>query len=310
MLTKCKNPYLNVQINPAYGEDQKMTREDWYRAADILAEELGYQDQRRLIVLHTKKGRTHAHVVWERYDHETQKVVPTKNSHLNAKFARVRMEKEFKHKRTAWRNDKETIKDDMTRLWVNTKTGAEFVQQARKAGYIVSAGTGNRPFMVVDKNGVSCDLVRQLKDVRTKEVRARLRHEQLMTDKQAIEVMRNEQGSKSGKQGREQPEAAPTARAKAQEFTNNASQTTADEAKIRRERMERFNEFYQQGKEAVSDSRQPEPPTPAEETAFGFADNKADVVNDEAAEQQRIREQIKQQQERIRNRRKTHGRGR
>jgi hypothetical protein len=306
-LTKCKNPFLNVQINPAYGEDQEMTREDWYRAADILAEELGYQDQRRVIVLHTKKGRTHAHVIWERYNHETQKVVPTKNSRLKAKFARVRMEKEFGHKRTAWRNDKQTIKDDMTQLWNETQTGAEFVKQAKKAGYIISTGTGNRPFMVVDQNGVSCDLVRQIQDVRTKEVRARLRNEQLMTDKEAIEMVRSAQATNSGKRGREQPEAKPSANAKAKAFDENVQQILTDENKIRNDRFDRFNDFHQSVQDSVTDNRGPEQ-TPAEKAASNFADNKPEIIKDEISEQEHLREQIRLQQEYIRKRRKAHRR--
>lgn len=311
-LTKCKNPFLNVQINPAYGEDRKMTRADWYRAAEIIAEELNYQGQRRVITLHTKKGRTHAHVVWERYNHETGKVIPTKNSRLNAKFARIRIEKELGQKRTAWRNDKEKIKQTLTEIWDRTNDGAEFIKQSKKAGYIISAGTGNRPFMVVDQNGISCDLVRQLEGVRTKEVRARLRHEQLMTDKQAIEMVRAGSGSGSGKREREQPQAKPTTQGKKRDFTENSNQTTKGEEQMRQERTERFNEFYKQGLDFVDDKREPEatPLTPSEKTAFAFAENKTEALPDDAAEQERLRDKIRLEQEKIRKRQKTRRPGR
>ncbi len=53
---------------------------------------------------------------------------------------------------------------------------------------MITQGIGLNQFIVVDEHGRSFDLVRQLKDVRLKDVRQRLRNETLMTEKAAIVI--------------------------------------------------------------------------------------------------------------------------
>lgn len=67
--TKCENPFVHAQLSPAPGE--RLTAEQWERSVDILAEKYGMEDHARVIVLHTKKGEQHAHVVFARIDQET-----------------------------------------------------------------------------------------------------------------------------------------------------------------------------------------------------------------------------------------------
>jgi len=45
-MTKTDMAFYHLQLNPAPGEDQLMTREKWYQAADILANETGFENQR------------------------------------------------------------------------------------------------------------------------------------------------------------------------------------------------------------------------------------------------------------------------
>ncbi|MFD1258110.1 relaxase/mobilization nuclease domain-containing protein [Mucilaginibacter terrae] len=189
-LTKAKNSLYHAQINPAYDEDKNT---DWFKAADILGKELGFEDQRRVIVLHEKKGRTHAHVVWERYDHEKGIVISDSFSRLAQDRARRSMEMEFGHKPTPRRNaHRPELKASLLQLWNQTGTGAQFLTACKNNNYMIAAGSGRNPFIVVDENGRSFDLVRQLKGVRLTDVRERLRNETLMTEKQAIVYMRNQ----------------------------------------------------------------------------------------------------------------------
>lgn len=122
-LTKSQKGLYHAQINPAYSEDRKMTRQDWLRAADILGEELGLGDQRRVVVLHTKKNMTHAHVVFERYDHQTGKVIENKFSRLAQDRARKEIERVFEHEPTPHRNKhRPELKETLTNLWSQTET--------------------------------------------------------------------------------------------------------------------------------------------------------------------------------------------
>jgi len=124
-LTKSEKGLYHAQINPAIGEDKLMTDEKWQQAADILAKELGYENQRRVIVLHTKKDRTHAHVVWERYDKEKGIMIKNDFSRLAQDRARKEMEKVLEHKPTPYRNrHRPEMKASITQLWHQTGTGA------------------------------------------------------------------------------------------------------------------------------------------------------------------------------------------
>ena len=186
-LTKSDKGLYHAQINPAYGDDAGMTSTSWLQAADMLAKELGLEEQRRVIVLHTKKGRTHAHVVWERYDLEKGRMISDSFSRLAQDRARKEMERVFEHKQTPHRNARRPeMKETLSALWQKAKTGLDFLKDAGKAGYIIAKGVQRRPFMVVDETGRSFDLVRQLQGTKTKEVRDRLKTEKLQPEKEAI----------------------------------------------------------------------------------------------------------------------------
>lgn len=196
-LTKSQKGLYHAQINPAYGEDKAMTNDDWFHAVSILETELKLTGQKRVIVMHEKKGRQHAHVVWERYDHRNGKMVSDSYSRLAQDRARKVIEKELGQCRTPDRNiNKQEIKKKLTDIWKKTKSGMEFIRQACEKGYLIAKGV-QRPFMVVDEAGRSFDLVRQLEKVRTKEVRNRLKDEILPTEKQAIQSVRERLSKKN-----------------------------------------------------------------------------------------------------------------
>lgn len=193
-LTKSNQGLYHAQINPAYGEDKQMSSEDWNRAADILEDQLKLQDQKRVIVLHEKKDRTHAHVIWERYDHETGTMISDSFSRLAQDRARKQIEEELKQEKTPHRNQRQPeIKQVLTDLWKKTVTGADFIKESIQKGYTIAKGELRRPFMVVDDTGRSFDLVRQLTGIRTKEVRERLKNEKLQTEREVISGIRAKQ---------------------------------------------------------------------------------------------------------------------
>jgi hypothetical protein len=189
-LTKSDKGLYHAQINPAIGEDRRMTKEDWLRAAEIMETELGLSLQKRIIVLHEKKNRIHAHVVWERYDHDKGIMISDSYSRLAQDRARKLMEVEFEHQLTPERNkNRPEIKATLTALWKEIPEGKAFIAAAKEKGYVIARGT-KRPFMVVDETGRSFDLVRQLDGVRTKEVREKLKGMRLPNGKAAIAQMR------------------------------------------------------------------------------------------------------------------------
>lgn len=186
-LTNSEKGLYHAQINPAYGEDKTMQPQDWIKAADILEEKLQLKDQKRVIVFHEKKGRTHAHVVWERYDHEKGIMISDSFSRLAQDQARKEMELVFQQTKTPERNaDRKEMKAVLTDLWTKTVSGKDFVFQSLQKGYAIARGEFRRPFMVVDEKGRSFDLTRQLTGVKTLEVKERLKAEKLPSEKEAI----------------------------------------------------------------------------------------------------------------------------
>jgi len=201
-LTKSKKGLYHAQINPGIEESNLMTNEKWLEATDILAKELGMENQRRAIVLHQKKGRIHAHVVWERYNLEKGKMVSDSFSRLAQDRARMEMERILELQKTPRRSlHRPELKETLTKLWKEAGTGKEFIKAVDKAGYMLAQGTPRHPFMVVDENGRTYDLVRQLNGVRIKEVRERMKGEVLIPEKDAIEIMRNRNDTNGGEQG-------------------------------------------------------------------------------------------------------------
>jgi hypothetical protein len=300
-LTKTDKAYFNVQINPAYGEDKAMSREDWYLAADIIAKETGFENQRRVIVLHTKKDRTHAHVVWERYNHDTGKMIDNKQSRIKVNIARSKIEQALNQKPTPHRNVKRPeLREAVTKIWNNTETGAEFLKQTRMAGYMVAEGNGNRPFMIVDETGVSTDLVRQIQGVRTKEVRARLGHEKLMPEKQAIDYMREQGAAKSGKRERQSIDHTMKMQAASSFAENRTDAVLPTQVAINNKIIADFSKV---GKTVT----EPQPPVVNDDAerkqkvAAQFAENREPVQNKEA-ELDEKRQKIVAQQERIKER--------
>lgn len=193
-LTRTKNSVYHAIIrpDPKSQQDRAMTMEEWHRATEILIQETPFKNQSRATILHELDGCFHAHMIIERYDHETGKMIDFKFNYRAHDIARAKMEREFNHERTPQKNPrKDNHKQTLTAIWRKTATGEEFIKEANKSGYLVTRGT-DRPFRVVDSNGTSFDLVRLLDGVKTKEVRERLAAETLMEDKQAIKETRSQ----------------------------------------------------------------------------------------------------------------------
>ena len=166
--------------------------------------------------------------------------------------------------------------------------------------------------MIVDETGRAFDLVRQLDGVKTKEVRARLRHEKLITDKQAIEEIRERQTSSTGKREKQKVEYKPSTLSLVSEFAENRNKVFVHNLA----EMERLNHvslthrFINQGQEL---SRQPpvvkeipkldENLQRKQEAVSSFAENRNTALDKEKILEEK-RQKIAEEQERQRQRSK------
>ncbi|EHQ29824.1 relaxase/mobilization nuclease domain-containing protein [Mucilaginibacter paludis] len=193
-LTRSKNSSYHAYINPNPEDttliDRVMTKEEWLRSVEILTEKLEYEDQRHGAVLHDLgNGRVHAHIVYERYNHERGTMATYKDNYKAHDEARDQIEKEFGHKPTPKKNkNRGHHKQTLTEIWNRTNTAGEFMQQAEASGYKIAKGT-DRPFRVVDSDGIGFDLVRKLDGIKTQDVKERFGETELPQEKEAIREM-------------------------------------------------------------------------------------------------------------------------
>lgn len=172
----------HAQINPEPGHPV-----NWIQAADILAEEMGFEGQPRVLVLHEKKGRQHLHVVFQRYDVERGTLIHDGHNYRKHTKAARRMEKEFGHQATpesrsrktkptaekkngerwfkAWAEAKATIRQAWEK---NCSDGVDFLKCLLENGFVLAKGD-RRAFAVIDRHGEEFNPLRALDGVKTAE---------------------------------------------------------------------------------------------------------------------------------------------
>ena len=205
-LSQGKKPLWHAQINPAEGV--QLTREQQLMAVDALERRLKFQGLPRVVVAHEKDGREHLHVVWSRFDRETgtlrrddfskRKNVaaaaeiaerlglePNRNPFENEQEQRQALTRDERRQRS---HDADTHAEqqqekratltrkerraEITALWRATDSGQALRASLDDAGYTLARGY--RGFVVVDANGQTHSLARQIDSARAKDVRSRL----------------------------------------------------------------------------------------------------------------------------------------
>ena len=186
------NFLYQANINPP--ADADLTDEQWRQAVERLERNLKLEGHQRAIVEHIKHGRRHYHVVWNRVDIDTLKVVDIKGNYaVHVQTARE-LEQMFGLVPTpSPRPDRKSRADelwerrveeesgitraqvsaDLTRIWSETSTGRGFKAAVERAGYILARGD-RRDFCVVDRAGKPHSLARRLQGVSVGEVRSRM----------------------------------------------------------------------------------------------------------------------------------------
>lgn len=81
----CTKPLYHAQLNP----DRQLFREEWDRAITHFEQQMGFQQQPRVAVLHQYKGREHLHLVYSRLDGEGKAISDSWNYLRHEKAARA-----------------------------------------------------------------------------------------------------------------------------------------------------------------------------------------------------------------------------
>ncbi len=187
----------HANIDPA--EQYTLTPEQRIRAVNVLEEELGFQGQDRVVVMHEKHGRAHLHVVWCRMDYDTGTLRSDSQNYLKHERASLRLEREFGHEIVPGKHAKRdrekqpefprqdydffeaqtaerapmTVQDrkaQIRALHAGAANGQAFKNALEEAGYILAQG--DRGYLVVDQAGLASVLSRNLQGMKKAQVDA------------------------------------------------------------------------------------------------------------------------------------------
>ena len=210
--TKADNALFHVQIR--LPEHERLTREQWERAADRTEKRLGLTGQPRAITFHIndKTGERHMHVGWSLIDAEEMKAKPVPYFKFRLKALARDLENEFditrvKNERdgpilyAATKNeqqqaqrlgvDKDAIRNTIRACWERSDCGRSFDDALASEGMILAQGT-RRDYVIIDHAGGLHALGKRILDVSAAQVRARLSdldRDQMPTIEQAREFM-------------------------------------------------------------------------------------------------------------------------
>ena len=194
--TKAKEGVYAAFINPP----QPLTREQFMRAIDMIAERLGLSGQPRIVLFHTKQGRHHCHVVWSRIDLGRMRAIHLSHDRQKLRACARELAAEFgldlppglqedvgtpRFERPKQPTKAEKSMAEISGIAVAERRAAitaryrradnaeAFINALEEAGYILARGD-KRCFVVVDIAGHVHSLARQIEGARMRDVRAKL----------------------------------------------------------------------------------------------------------------------------------------
>ena len=195
--THCENFFYHADMNPREGE--RLTDEQWTRAADILERQLGFDGQPRVFIEHEKKGREHRHIVWQRIDPDTMTARPDSLTYRKHEAAAREIERECDLQPVAsvlvkdrdtprpqrrardWEGFRgaqtgikpEDVKAEVTALWKESRDGAEFRTALAEKGYLLCKGD-RRDYCIIDPAGNDHSLARRIDGAKAADIRQRM----------------------------------------------------------------------------------------------------------------------------------------
>jgi hypothetical protein len=191
--TKAKQYLFSLSLNPP--RDAEVDVEALREAANRAEERLGLAGQPRVIVVHEKHARRHAHVVWSRIDATELKAInlPYYKTRLNALSRELFLEHGWElpegYRTNGWRNplafdladwqqaqrlglDPRELKQLFRDAWMRSDSLAGFRHALEEHGYFLAQGD-RRGFVAVDIHGEVFAVARAV-GVKAKDITDRL----------------------------------------------------------------------------------------------------------------------------------------
>lgn len=172
--TECKKFLYSLSLNPPPTE--KVTTQDFVKAIDMAAKDLGLVGQPRVIVFHEKEGRQHCHCVWHRIDTEQMKAIHMPYDHRKLQdisrklflkhgwkmpqgFANKSLRNPKNFTLAEWQQAKRIgkkpneIKEAIQDAWALSDNRASFKHALEERGYTLAKGDRKGRILAVDYNG-------------------------------------------------------------------------------------------------------------------------------------------------------------
>lgn len=191
--TKCEQFLFSLSLSPP--KEHTATEQEFRDAVDRAEIKLGLTGQPRVVVLHEKEGRRHAHVVWSRIDAKTMTAINL--PHFKLKLNDLARELYLDHGWTLpdglrkdggksplnftlaeWQQakrinlDPREIKQNFIEAWNRSDSAKGFQNALEERGYFLCRGD-RRGFVAMDTKGEVFSVARML-GIKTKEVNAKL----------------------------------------------------------------------------------------------------------------------------------------
>jgi len=161
--TRCKKPLYSAKINPE--PDRPWTRQEAMLAVQMLEENLGLTGHGRMIVEHVKKGRTHYHVLWNRFPPDGGPAKNMGNDYAIHQKTQRQIEKafklkpmnargrDFKHWEVEWAKrygyDIREMRNQITKDFNSIKSGQGFHTALKAQGIILCRGDKSQFVLVL-----------------------------------------------------------------------------------------------------------------------------------------------------------------
>jgi hypothetical protein len=190
LLSKGDKNIYHLQINPAIGEDN-LSDEQWQDCIDISMRWAKLEDQKYVAVKHTKKDRSHMHVMIDRYDYDLGILRSDSHDWRKLEKAADELAEMLGHEMVVRKTDRtaHTIhKEILTELWYNSENPRDFIDDAAELDYHVAKGLKNHPWRVITPDGKSLNLVKQIDGVKTADVADLLKRETLLFEADALRM--------------------------------------------------------------------------------------------------------------------------
>jgi len=279
--TLCSKPLYHAMINPE--PPYRLSPEQRMDAIDALEEQLGLAGHARVVVLHSKFGREHLHVVWSRIDLERMKSVSDSHNYRRHEIAARELERRFGHprvqgahherenvprpertpSRAEWQQEVRSgikgkeVKAEVSAIFRASDGAESFRAGLEDHGYQLARGD-DRLFVIIDRQGGVHSLARRLDGLKAAELREFMRPIELekvptIDEAKTLQLQRTDEPALIDRQIEWEDQLASAA-------IETTQRKAAEEDRMRRARLAagaeaRSDAAYAHGDDYVSQSR-------------------------------------------------------